>query len=129
MELFAMVGRHIDRCVTNFITKSNLHQTSFQTSIMPLPFIPLVPLDCVTRASNKDKHPGDINRPQPCRTHAEVEESHHQEEEKARQEEEEHIERMEMVAAIEDAQQCEDEHRESERRREADARKKAKAAG
>jgi hypothetical protein len=128
MELFATVGRHIDRCVTDFITKSNSRRTSFQTSIMPLPFIPL-PSDRVTRASNKDKHPGNIDRPQPRRTHAEVEESRRQEEEKARQEEEERTERMETVAAIEDAQRREDERRESERHREADARKKAKAAG
>ncbi|KAF8328738.1 hypothetical protein F5887DRAFT_1082943 [Amanita rubescens] len=94
---------------------------------MPLPFIPL-PSDRVTRASNKDKHPGDIDKPQPRRTHAEVEESRRQEEEKARKEEEERTKHMEMVAAIEDAQRREDERRESERRREADARKKAKAA-
>ena len=128
MELFVMVGRHIDRCMTNFITKSNSRRTSFQTSVMPLPFIAL-PSDHVTRALNKDKHPGNIDRPQPHCTHADVEESHCQEEEKARQEEERHTEHMEMVAAIKDAQQHEDEHCESEQHREADVRKKAKAAG
>ena len=90
---------------------------------MPMSFIPL-PSDRVTRASNKDKHPGDVVRPKARRTHAEVEESRRQAEEKERKEEEERTKRMEALAAIEDAQQREDERRESERRKEADARKK-----
>jgi hypothetical protein len=81
---------------------------------MPKPAtLPLLPSKMATHPSNKDKHPGDIVKPKPCRTSKEA--THVKEAAAVKQiaEAESRVKNLQALAQLEDRLRLEDEEHDS----------------